>query len=100
MTSWSTLSREMGVDLSMSMLSRVLLTYSVCSGCKVMNEYQSIYVQHGCHGPEYMTPRVSAIALSYTSRSDLLNFSASVRLSDAMEGCAVPVSYARHGERF
>jgi hypothetical protein len=47
-------------------------------------------------GPVYMVPKVSVIALSYPSRSELLSFSASTRRSNAMERRAVPLSYALH----
>jgi hypothetical protein len=43
-----------------------------------------------------MVPKVSVIALSYPSRSELLSFSASTRRSDAMERRAVPLSYIPH----
>lgn len=45
-----------------------------------------------------MVPRVSAIALSYPSRSEPLSFSASTRPLSAIDGRAVPLSYMAHGK--
>ena len=43
-----------------------------------------------------MVPKVSVSALLYSSRSELLSFSASTRFSNAIERDAVPFSYTLH----